>query len=375
MNQKQFTNITRKKKEKHLTFADRLKIENLEESNQILSKRKRMTRKEMAEVIGCGLSSLYRELRRGRVTLRDYHWKEYTTYSAYIAQEDYDLQATNKGPQLKLQDDYKFVDHVETKILEDKWSPDAIIMDLEKNGNPFDTEISTRTLYYYIENEFFLNVTLADLPRRGKRRKCKKKKVQPRLKIPFGKDITYRPEEVNNRLEFGHWEMDTVESSKKSGTACLLTLIDRKHRFSLIFKLRSQTQKEVHRVLDSLERDLGLEEFSQTFKTITVDNGGEFLDSHALEKSAQETNETRTNIYYCRPYASHERGSNEQMHTLIRRFIPKGSAISNYSKAYIKEINDWINNYPRRLLDSYTSMERIKSEISPAVQQSFKKCA
>ena len=375
MNQKQFTNITRKKKEKHLTFADRLKIENLEESNQFLPKRKRMTRKEMAKVIGCGLSSLYRELRRGRVTLRDYHWKEYRTYSAHIAQEDYDLKATNKGLQLKLQADYKFVDYVETKILEDKWSPDAIIMDLEKNGNPFDTKISTRTLYYYIENDFFLNVTIADLPRRGKRRKHKKRKVQPRLKIPFGKDITNRPEEVNDRLEFGHWEMDTVESGHESGTACLLTLIERKHRFSLIFKLRSQTQKEVHRVLDSLERDLGIEEFSQTFKTITVDNGGEFLDSAALEKSAQEINVTRTNIYYCRPYASHERGSNEQMHTLIRRFIPKGSAISNYSKACIKEINDWINNYPRRLLESYTSMERIENEISPVVQQTFKKCA
>ena len=375
MNQKQFTNITCKKKEKHLTFADRLKIENLEESNQILPKEKRMTRKEMAKIIGCGLSSLYRELRRGRVTLRDSHWKEYTTYSAHIAQEDYDLQATNKGPQLKLQDDYRFVDYVETKILEEKWSPDAIIMDLEKNGNPFDTDISTRTLYYYIENEFFLNITITDLPRRGKQRKRKKRKVQPRLKIPFGKDITNRPKEADNRLEFGHWEMDTVESARKTGTACLLTLIDRKHRFSLLFKLRSQTQKEVHRVLDSLERELGTEEFSQIFKTITVDNGGEFLDSEALEKSIQKINEPRTNIYYCRPYASHERGRNEQMHTLIRRFIPKGNAISKYSKARVKEINNWINNYPRRLLDSHTSTERIKSEISPTVQQSLKKCA
>lgn len=174
-----------------------------------------MTRKEIAEIVGCGVSSLYRELRRGKVILKDSEWKDYTSYSADVAQEDYDLQGTNKGPELKLQDDYKFVKHVETKILKDKWSPDAIIMDLEKNGNPFETEISTRTLYYYIENEFFLNVTITDLPRRGEQKKRKKRKVQPRQKIPFGKGIADRPEEVDDRLEFGHWEMDTVESGKK----------------------------------------------------------------------------------------------------------------------------------------------------------------
>lgn len=375
MNRDQFTNTTRKKKEKHLKFPDRIKIEYLQKANQRLPKNKRTTRKEMADIIGCGLSSLYRELRRGKVTLRDSEWIDYTSYSAYVAQEDYDLQATNKGPQLKLQDDYEFVEHVETKILENKWSPDAIIMDLEKNGNPFETEISTRTLYYYIENELFLNVTLSDLPRRGRVRKRKKRKVQPRQKVPFGKDIGHRPAEVNDRLEFGHWEMDTVESGKNSGTACLLTLVERKYRLSLIFKLRAQTQKEVQRALDSLEKKLGAEEFSQTFQTITVDNGSEFLDSTALEKSMEKRDKPRTNIYYCRPYASYERGSNEQMHTLIRRFIPKGSAISKYSKKRITEIRNWINDYPRRILDSCTSMQAIKEKVSPAFQQVIMKSA
>jgi len=375
MDRHKFTNSTRKRKEKHLKFDDRIKIENLERAKRLLPKKKQMTRKEMAEIIGCGVSSLYRELRRGKVILKDSEWKDYTSYSADVAQEDYDLQATNKGPDLKLQDDYKFVDHVETKILKYKWSPDAIIMDLEKNGNPFETEISTRTLYYYIENEFFLNVTITDLPRRGETKKRTKRKVQPRQKVPFGKEISQRPEEIEDRLEFGHWEMDTVESGKKAGTACLLTLVERKHRSSLIFKLRAQTQKEVHRVLDSLEKKLGAEDFAQTFKTITVDNGSEFLDSEALEKSIEETDEPRTNVYYCHPYASYERGSNEQMHTLIRRFIPKGSAIGKYSKNRISEIEDWINNYPRRILDSYTSMQRLKMEIRPDIQQIFQQSA
>lgn len=191
----------------------------------------------------------------------------------------------------------------------------------------------------------------------------------------FGKGIADRSEEVDDRLEFGHWEMDTVESGKKKGTACLLTLVERKNRSALIFKLRAQTQKEVHKVKDSLEKELGPEDFSRTFKTITVDNGSEFLDSETLEKSIEKIDKPRTNIYYCHPYASYERGSNEQMPTLIRRFIPKGSAISKYSKARINEIESWVNNYPRRILDSHTSMQLLKKDISHDVQQIFQQSA
>src|SRR5690625_3726666 len=108
-------------------------------------------------------------------------------------------------------------------------------------------------------------------------------------------------------------------------------------------------------------------DFSQTFKTITVDNGTEFLDVETLETSIKNTEEPRTNVYYCHPYASYERGSNEQMHTLIRRFIPKGSDISQYSKDQIKEIEQWINNYPRRLLDSHSSMHLLRQEVSADV--------
>ena len=375
MNFNKFTNSIRKKKEKHLKFEDRVKIENLIKANRILPKNKQIMRKEMAEIIGCGVSSLYRELRRGKVTLKDSAWKDYQSYSANVAQEDYDLQATSKGPELKIRDDHKFVEYIESKILEEKWSPDAIIMDLEKNGNPFDTEISTRTLYYYIENNMFLNVEITDLPRRGEIKKRKKRKVKPRQKVPFGKDITHRPKEAEERLETGHWEMDTVESGKKLGTACLLTLVERKHRSTLIFKLRAQTQKEVNRVLDNLEKQLGTEDFSNTFKTITVDNGTEFLDSETLEKSIKESSKPRTNIYYCHPYASYERGSNEQMHTLIRRFIPKGSAISKYSKERVYEIQNWINNYPRRILKANTSMQLLTREYIPSVQQIFQESA
>lgn len=373
MSQNYFTNTTQKVKEKHFIIEDRRKLESLVNANHILPKEKRMTRKEMAEIIGCSIASLYRELKRGEVILVDYEWREYSSYSADLAQEDYDLKATNKGPNLKIQDDHDFVEHVEKKILIEKWSPDAIIMDLRKNGNPFKTDICTRTLYYYIENDLFLNVALTDLPRRGEQKKYKKRKIQTQHKIPFGKNITERSKEAEDRLEAGHWEMDCVESGKKKGSACLLTLIDRKLRISLIFKLRSQSQKEVLRVLDSIEKEIGTKEFQKIFKSITVDNGSEFLDWIALETSIERTNnQPRTNIYYCHSYASYERGSNEQMHTLIRRFIPKGSRISAYSKKKINEVRKWINDYPRKLLDSFTSKQLALKENNPIYQQLFR---
>ena len=60
-------------------------------------------------------------------------WKEYTSYSAEIAQERYDFQASNKGPQLRISNDYEFVKYVEYKIIEEKYSPDAVIMELKNN--------------------------------------------------------------------------------------------------------------------------------------------------------------------------------------------------------------------------------------------------
>lgn len=375
MSQDKFNNITRKEKEKHFILDTRDKLEGLVCANHFLPNEKKMTKVEMAEIIGCSLATLYRELKRGKVILVDSEWKEYVSYDANLAQGDYDLKATNKGPALKIQDDFEFVAHVEKKILEEKWSPDAIIMDLRKNGNPFKTTISTRTLYYYIENELFLNVTMTDLPRRGKQKKHKKRKVQPRQRIPFGKKITERPKEATDRLEAGHWEMDCIESGRKKGSACLLTLIDRKLRMPLIFKLRTQSQKEVHRVLNTIEKEIGTEEFQNTFKSITVDNGSEFLDWETLETSIDKKNEQpRTNIYYCHAYSSYERGSNEQMHTLVRRFIPKGSRISAYSKAKVDEVRDWINKYPRRLLESSTSKQLALKEENTTFSQLSNLC-
>ena len=123
---------------------------------------------------------------------------------------------------------------------------------------------------------------------------------------------------------------------KGTSSAALLTLIERKSRKVILHKIKEKTQAAVRRVINGLERSMGKEAFKIAFKSITADNGSEFLDYMALEASVFG-HSPRTHIYYAHPYSSWERGSNENVNRMIRRFIPKGSDISKYTRNFIKK--------------------------------------
>ena len=142
----------------------------------------------------------------------------------------------------------------------------------------------------------------------------------------------------------------------------MLTLTERKTRKEIIRKLKNKSQKSVVRAINGIERQMGTEAFRIVFKSITADNGSEFLDHEALEQSVFSG--TRTHIYYAHPYSSWERGSNENANRIIRRFIPKGSDISKFTRKQIQAIEDWINNYPRKILDFETAEERFIQELA-----------
>ena len=180
-------------------------------------------------------------------------------------------------------------------------------------------------------------------------------------KVPPEKSIDYRPEEVNRREIYGHWEGDLVIGTKKRGSA-LFTLTERKTREEIIIKIPGKKAEYVAKALDLIERKYK-NIFYNKFKTITFDNGGEFRNWRALEKSYDNRRKkARTQIYYAHPYRSGERGSNENANRLIRRFIPKGIDITPISEEYIQKIEDWINNYPRAMFN-YKSTNEILSEM------------
>ncbi|VGO21462.1 IS30 family transposase [Pontiella sulfatireligans] len=126
---------------------------------------------------------------------------------------------------------------------------------------------------------------------------------------------------------------------KGTGSAALLTLVERKSRKLIIRKIKDKTQAAVSRAINGIERSMGKEAFNVVFKSITADNGSEFLDYAALEASVFGSS-ARTHLYYAHPYSSWERGSNENANRMIRRFIPKGSDITKYTRTAIQEIEN-----------------------------------
>ena len=224
-----------------------------------------------------------------------------------------------------------------------------VIGEIRKKGIKFKVSICTKTLYNYIENGVFARITNKDLPVKRNKRKGRYKRVKIALNNLRGTSIEERPAHIEAREEYGHWEMDCVVGKKGGSGATLLVLTERRTRQEIIRKMPDKTQASVKKVLDQLERKYN-NNFSTRFKTITVDNGTEFLNSKELESSVREPQKTRFKMYYAHPYSSWERGSNENANKMIRRFIPKGTDIGKLALKDIRRIEYWMNNYPRRLL-------------------------
>src|SRR5690606_41532225 len=122
---------------------------------------------------------------------------------------------------------------------QEKYSPDAVIMELRAGKYSFKTSICTRTLYNYIDQGVFANLTNKDLPRQGRSPKRSYKRVRKAYRNVGGKPITERPEEANKRLAYGHWEMDCLQSGS-GGRICLLLMVERMTREPSLVKLHSQ---------------------------------------------------------------------------------------------------------------------------------------
>ncbi len=315
----------------------------------------KMPVKEIAKILNRSLTTVYREIRIGTIELIDCQLKPYKKYCADVGQRIQDERSHNKGKSLKVGNDLEFIRFLEQMILEKRYSPVAILAYIKKNNLSFKTDVCFKTIYNYIHDGLLLNVTSKNLPM--PRKKIEKSKIKKRqARNHTHTSIEKRPKEIYDRLVYGHWELDTVESGKDDKT-CLFVFTERMTREELIFKATGKNQESLLRILNRLERQLTAPVFRDTFKTITCDNGVEFLDMDRMERSSINKVMKRTKIYYCHPYNACERGSNENANKLIRRWIPKGSNISEFADQYIKDLQDWINSYPRKLFNYLSSNE------------------
>ena len=338
---------------KHLSQNDRIKMETMLNSGHKVV--------EVAEYLHVHRSTIYREIKRGEYTHRNSDYTEETRYSSDLGQKNHDWNAQGKGRNIKIGNDRPLAEYIEGKIIEDKYSPEAALAAAAESGIEFTTSISVRTLYRYIDKGIFLKLTNKDLPVKGKRKKHNKRvKVQKRASA--GESIENRPDEVKDREIFGHWEMDTVKGKQGVTKSCMLVLTERKTRDEIIVKLPGQKAASVVEAIDRLERKWG-DMFTKVFRSITVDNGVEFSDYEGLERSVLHEGEKRTFAFYCHPYSSWERGSNENNNRLIRRHIPKGEDFDEKQDRDIEYIENWINNYPRGIFGFKTSAQLFEEEI------------
>jgi IS30 family transposase len=282
-------------------------------------------------------------------------------YSSDRGQDAHDLNATARGPSLKLGRNYPLAEFIRCRIVEHKESPDVVASRLRQTG--MVGAVCTRTLYRYIDQGVIPGVSNESLWEKRKRGQSANRRSRRMIKrLARGTSIELRPAGAQSREEFGHWEMDLVVGPARGSSAALLTLVERKHRHILIRKLPDKSQASVLKALRGIERHYGPKHFQQIFKSITADNGSEFLDFEALEASSLSS-QPRTRIFYAHAYASWERGSNENANRMIRRFVAKGYNIASLTKHSVAAIETWINNYPRRILAFSTPSALFSNEL------------
>ena len=227
---------------------------------------------------------------------------------------------------------------VEEKIRED-WSPEQISGRLKKEG----VAISHEHIYQYIYADKRAGGTLWTHLRCQKKRRKRYGKHDRRGKIPNRKSIEERPEIVQQRARFGDWEVDLVLGKDQQGV--IVTLTERKSRFTLLQGVSSKQADLVSQTVITLLK------WVVPLESITADNGKEFADHLEIAQALS------VDFFFAHPYASWERGTNENTNGLIRQYLPKHRTLKNLSFREQTLIMDRLNLRPRKCLDFRSPFE------------------
>ena len=326
--------------------------------------KKKYTMQEMSEELGRNKSIISREINRHC----EKKWNYNTgickkVYSAAVAQGKYEYSKKKAGRKCKLSRVLK--EFIEDKILIEKWSPEEVAGYIKVNDIKFDIQPSFQLIYYRVEKKK-LNISPLDLVHKAKLEK-KDKKEEKTEKLPkhTEKSIHKRPKEIDENKEFGRWELDCVEGSQNSKKT-YMTLLERLTKKYIVIEMLEHTNECVRKAIDSLEEKYG-SAFKKIFKSMTTDNGREFLNYDKIEISKFNKEERRTIVYYTDPYSSWQKGMNENCNGILRRFIPKGTDLNKVSSDKLEKILNKINEKPRKVLGFISANKRFKEEIEKIV--------
>lgn len=296
--------------------------------------------REISRRLGRSHSTIIDELDRNR-------WGEH--YVAIHAQQlsDKRKRDARKRPVLKSPEVYSYV----LAKLEKGWSPETVAGRLKKHNGR--TIICHETIYQFVYlSDYGKQQKLYQYLRRGKKHRTKYHgRRSQKETIPNRIFIDDRPEDVAARSDIGHWEGDSIIYRDKQA---INSLVERKSRFVVLTKLERKTavltQQAVSRII------------SLPHKTLTVDNGTENASHESTTKAFG------VKVYFCHPYHSWEKGTNENTNGLVRRYLPRGTSIEDITQEDIDDIAWELNNRPRKVLNFSTPQEILEKDLGGRIQ-------
>jgi IS30 family transposase len=313
---------------KQLTREQRYQIKALLKTGQ--------SKPEIAAVVGVDRSTIYRELKRNR------------GQRGYRPRQAHRKALTRRKGKAKRRITPQDWQRVEEKLGAD-WSPEQISGRLKETG----LAISAEWIYLHVYADKRAGGDLWKHLRQQKKRRKRVSGRDRRGKIPNRVGIEERPEIVEQRKRLGDWEGDTIIGKGHRGA--VLTLVERKSGYLLLGRL---PQRTAERVAQQATRLLGSVPHQET---LTLDNGKEFA------KHEQIATQTGIEIYFARPYASWERGSNENTNGLIRQYLPKERRLDDLEDQELQTIMTALNHRPRKRLDFRTPHEVFYDKHSVAL--------
>jgi transposase, IS30 family len=310
----------------HLSIIERGQLETLMKMG--------ISQRAIARHLKRNPSTISREIKRGV--------KSEKGYQALASQKGYHERRESSKPIGKFTPELKA--ELESK-LEQTWSPEQIAGKYRTEGLPL---VCFKTIYRWVY-EGRLQVGVNVLRQKGKRQKP----AETRGRFCAGTSISQRPCEIRKRDTFGHWELDTVVSSRGKSKACVATFIERKTRMYLALKMPDRTAH-------SMEVACGViaSQFPQAvMQSATVDRGKEFACYASLERHLSLA------VYFADPYSSWQRGSNENGNGLLREFFPKGHDFATVTDEQLAYSIKLINDRPRKCLGWRSAHDVFTDEV------------
>jgi len=299
--------------------------------------------RQIATLLNRDVSSISREIKRNR----------FQGYCVAIhAQQQTEKRKSQAGKRtpLKNQQVYAYV----LKRLRWGWSPEQIAGRLKKRHAR--TIICPETIYRFVYSSENRDKRLWEyLAWKRKKRSKQYGRTPHRSHIPDRVSIHLRPEEINSRYEFGHWEGDTVEG--KGRRVSIHTEVERVSRFMAAERITAITSEETSQAQHKMFKKLP----KVARRSTTLDNGKENHQHRKLQSLSMAT-------YFADPYSSWQRGTNEHHNGLLRRYLPKGTSFDQLTQPELDDMITEINSRPRKVLQFQTPLEVFNQQLSVAIQ-------